>query len=556
MPDYPTPAIFFHPDQVESAGKDLVGRRSAGESFLKGFLRHVKSPELRAVTETIDGAKAFEAKVRALGDTRPVRVTPLKGGGDFTDSGCVFFPTPGFVNAPWLRQRFGQQSCSLVGITHTVSTRRIIEGLHALLSEPVESWDAIICTSSAVQSVVARQFQLEADYMRQRFGASRVPQPQLPVIPLGIESGDFAPLPGARERMRTTQATPDDAVVVLTMGRLSVVEKANPWPLFVAIESAARQTKRPVHLWMTGWASRPEEEALHRDGAATLCKSVTVRMIDGRDADIRRNIWAGADIFTLPSDSIQETFGLVPVEAMAAGLPVVMPDWDGFRDTVRHNETGFLIPTRMTRPGTGTPIARRYADQSDGYLQYLTLVQAQVQIDIPAYANALLRLIDNPDLRRTMGAAGQRHVQTRLDWQAIIPQYLDLARELAEVRGAGKAASPPLSGAISPLEVDPFDLYADYPTATLSADSVLRVGLIATPELLALYDRISGRDLYKRRVIAPAFALKLAKAVEQAGQITIANLIRIAGENPATVETAILYLAKAGILRLPEIGPR
>ena len=35
------PDIFFHPDAVESEGKDLVGRRSAGQSFLKGWLAHV-----------------------------------------------------------------------------------------------------------------------------------------------------------------------------------------------------------------------------------------------------------------------------------------------------------------------------------------------------------------------------------------------------------------------------------------------------------------------------------------------------------------------------------
>ena len=34
------PAIFFHADAVEGKGKDLVGRRSVGQSFLKGYLAH------------------------------------------------------------------------------------------------------------------------------------------------------------------------------------------------------------------------------------------------------------------------------------------------------------------------------------------------------------------------------------------------------------------------------------------------------------------------------------------------------------------------------------
>jgi alpha-maltose-1-phosphate synthase len=292
------PAIFFHPDQIEGKDKDLVGRRSAGQSFLKGFLRNHRADRINAVVETADAAKALAEAAGILGETRPIDTVVMRGGGDFTKAGTVFFPTPGYQRAPWLRQRYGAQSCSFVGITHTVSTRRIMEGLHTLLAEPVEDWDAIICTSRAVQSVVKRQFALEAEYYRQRFGAMRTPQPQLPVIPLGIETADFAPLPGARERMRAARGVPDDGIVIMTMGRLSVVEKANPVPLFMALEMLAQQLKVPLHLWMVGWASRPEEEALHRDGAAAIAKSVTTTIIDGRDPDTRRNIWAGADLFT------------------------------------------------------------------------------------------------------------------------------------------------------------------------------------------------------------------------------------------------------------------
>lgn len=557
MSDAEIPAIFFHPDQIEGAGKDLVGRRSAGQSFLKGWLRHAGGAEVRAVTETNDGAKGFEEAARALGETRPMRVSVMRGGGDFTKAGTVFFPTPGYQRAPWLRQRFGQKSCSLVGITHTVSTRRIIDSLHTLHGEPIEDWDAIICTSRAVRSVVRRQFELEAEYFRQRFGAARVPQPQLPVIPLGIDADDFTPIPGARERLRAQFGVPDDAVVVMTMGRLSVVEKANPVPLYIALQMLAQQIKQPIHLWQVGWASRKEEEELHRDGAAQIARNLTSTIIDGREPDIRRNIWAAADIFTLPTDSIQETFGLVPVEAMAAGLPVVMPDWDGYRDTIVHGKTGFLVPTRMARAGTGIQLARRFADETDGYLHYLTLVQSQVQLDVPAYARALGTLIQNREARRTMGAAGAAHVRATLDWSAVIPQYLGLARDLTARRMAGTATTPPLSsGPISPLEVDPFDLYADYPTAVLDIDVPLAIGLRATNELVALFDRISGRDLYKRRAFDVAQLGRILKVVSGDKPVTTRQVAATLAEDLAPTEAAVLYLAKADFLRLPGIAPR
>lgn len=553
MTEHPTPAIYFHPDAVEGTGKDLVGRRSAGQSFLKGFLRHCPGPVINAVTDGPNGAKAFREAAAALGETRPLNVGMLCDGSDFTQAGTVFFPAPGYRNAAWLRQRFGNTACSLVGITHTVSTRRVIEGLHNLLIEPVEDWDALICTSHAVKSVVARQFELEVEFMRQRFGATRVPLPQLPVIPLGIETADFTPLPGARDRMRAEQQTPDDAVVVMTMGRLSVVEKANPLPLFLALEDVAQRAGKPVHLWMVGWASRPEEEELHRLGAAKLCPSVNARIIDGRSADIRRNIWAGADIFTLPADSIQETFGLVPVEAMAAGLPVVMPDWDGFRDTVAHGVSGMLIPTRMAPPGAGEQIARRFADNRDAYLNYLTLVQSHIQIDVRAYAQALAALVADAGLRKRLGDGAMRHAQTHFDWRAVIPQYLALADELGQRRNGAVPTTPALpSGPISPLEVDPFDLYSKYPTKFVNGQTIVTLRHMPDAALLELHDQISGRQLYRRTAFPTEMGLRAAAILAQTGPLTLAILAQKLGATGGQTVAVVLTLAKSDVFTLTD----
>jgi glycosyltransferase involved in cell wall biosynthesis len=553
---HPATAIYFHPDQIEGQGRDLVGRRSAGESFLKGYLAHGCGETIRVVCDTVEASQAFAEKVTALGETRQVRATVLRGGGNFADAGCIFFPSPGYSGAAWSRQRFGPERVSLVGITHTMSTRRAVEGLHELIAEPVEEWDAIICTSRAVKSVVHQQFEVSASYFTQRFGAARVPLPQLPVIPLGVEADEFAPLPGARERMRAAYGAGEDAVVVLTVGRLSVVEKANPVPLFLALEAVARETGRAVHLWMTGWTSRVEEDALHREGAAALCPSVKVTMVDGRLPDVRRNIWAGADVFTLPADSIQETFGLVPVEAMAAGLPVVMPDWDGFRDTVRHGETGFLVPTRMVPPGMGQAIARRFAEGTDGYLQYLALVQGQVQVDIPAYRAALSALMDK-GLRVRMGAAAAAHVRARLDWSAVIPQYMALARALEAARQGRQATTPMLKPtAPSPMEVDPFALYADYPTAAILPGTRVEPGRIGDAAAIAAYDRFSGRDLYRRRLMAVEDALQVQAEIVRRGGATVEEIARALGKRMDFVLTAVAYLAKADMVRLPEIAPR
>lgn len=547
----PTPtALFFHADAIEGDGKDLVGRRSAGQSFLQGYLDYAQGDTVGVVTNTPKGIETFRTVAKGLGSTRPVDGTALRGTTDFTKHGAIFFPGPGFLQAPWRRQHFDPKACSLVGITHTVSTRRVMEGLHDLLLQPVEPWDAIICTSRAVHSVVKTQLSEQVAFIKERFDATRVPVPQLPVIPLGINSADFAHSPDARAALRDRYGANDDTVVVMSMGRLTVVEKANPVPLFIALEEIAQTTGKDIHFWMVGWASRDEEHRLHVEGAKTFCPSVTVHVIDGRDADIRRDIWSGADVFTLPVDNIQETFGLVPVEAMAAGLPVVMPDWDGFRDTVVHGETGFLIPTMMAPPSRiGRDLARRFANGTDAYLQYLLTLEQQTVIDLRAYVGALRQLITDPQLRRKMGAAGAAHVRANLDWKAIIPRYEALAADLAEQRATGLPSTPARRGvAINPIEIDPFALYAGYPSAQARGDLTVLHRKTLTKDQLEQLDAFNGRKLYKRRLLSDAQTLAIAAAVAEKGQARADTLARELKISHAAMVGTLLFLAKYDFL--------
>ncbi|QQA42731.1 glycosyltransferase family 4 protein [Pelagovum pacificum] len=554
---HPDPAIFFHPDAIESVGKGVVGRRSAGQSFLKGWLAHCGAERLSLVTEHANASRELEKLLREMGETRPLDIRTLRGPTDFTAFGTIFFPAPGYMNAAWRRQHFAPQACSLVGITHTVSTRRVMEGLHNLLAEPVEPWDALICTSRAVQSVVRRQFDLEAEYYRQRFGASRVPMPRLPLIPLGVNAADFTRDDRARAGFRQRYDVSEDGFVVLSMGRLTSVEKANMVPLLQVLERMSGKIGRPIHFWMAGWASRDTEKALHERAAKDVAPNVTVRIIDGQDPDVRRRIWSAADVFSLPVDNIQETFGLVPVEAMAAGLPVVMPDWNGFRDTVLHDETGFLIPTRMAPPGYGTRVAERFAEGTDDYLRHLSVVQQHTAIDQGAYEAALTALAGDEGLRRQMGAAAVRHVKQRFDWSAVIPQYLALADDLAERRKGAHPTTPKLaSGPAGPLEVDPFDLYSDYPTDVLKPTDVVRLVSPIDRAAMDALDEVNGRKLYKRKIISDDVLQAVQAVLSQSGPMevsTLAGRLRV----PLTgVIPACLLLAKFGALALPETSPR
>ena len=122
--------------------------------------------------------------------------------------------------------------------------------------------------------------------------------------------------------------------------------------------------------------------------------------LDGRVAENRDTAWSGADVLCSLSDNIQETFGIVPVEAMAARLPVVVTDWDGYKDTVRDGVDGFRIPTLAPQPGLAGDLAHRHALGVDTYDLYCGHSSSLVAVQGQKLTQAFIELFKSPDLRK------------------------------------------------------------------------------------------------------------------------------------------------------------
>jgi alpha-maltose-1-phosphate synthase len=190
-------------------------------------------------------------------------------------------------------------------------------------------------------------------------------------------------------------------------------------------------------------------------------------------------------------------------------------------------------------------LARRFAEGIDGYLQYLALVQAQVQIDVPAYAAAFEALLD-PGLRARMGAEAAAHARRTYDWAAVIPQYLDLARSLAEQRAAARSLRM-----VNPVQIDPFVLYQDYPTALLQPTDQVALVRPVTLDEITLHAKISGRDLYRRHAMPPLSLFQACQWLEKNGPTDVAGLAQGLGTSVPVAQIVVLMLAKSDMVRLP-----
>lgn len=230
-------------------------------------------------------------------------------------------------------------------------------------------------------------------------------------------------------------------------------------------------TKKIV-LVECGWHANDFIAKAYREAAQLACPSVRVVTLDGRKAQDRQTAWASADVFCSLSDNIQETFGIVPIEAMAAGLPVVVADWDGYKDTVRDGVDGYRIPTLMPAAGLGGDLAQRHALEIDSYDMYCGHACTVVAVDVEATAQAFARLFASSELRQQMGQAGRQRAREVYDWAVIIPQYEALWAQLGELRKAQAPALKPLPHPW-PARMDPFHAFAGYPTALLTPQTVL-----------------------------------------------------------------------------------
>lgn len=464
-------SIFFHPDAYTTAGRQVMGRHVAGETFLRGFLRYRVSSELAIQVENSSSIKVFNNCLEDWAIKAKYEFINRQNIQKLAEYGTSFYPGPAL--GPWARIRslYGDTQWSLTGITHTIASDGAMDQIADLAIAPLQPWDALICTSSAVKRSVEILFEHQIDYLSHRFKAKRFPLPQLPIIPLGVDSRQFTAFRSNFEESRQKLGIASDEIVVLYVGRLSFHAKANPYPMYKALQLAGEFMGKKIVLLECGWFYNNYLERCFDQASRLLAPDLRLLRVDGRDQESLNSAWSVADIFCSFSDNIQETFGITPVEAMASGLPVVVSDWNGYKDTVRDGIEGFRIPTTAPNSSIEQGFGRLFGSQSLDYDLYLGLTSIQTSVCIKTAVKAFCSLLGSSQLRHKMGKSGRRRVQELFDWSVIIPQYEQLWSDLNDRRKSKMLSAGPSPICPYPSRPDPFKLFENYPTRLLTGSS-------------------------------------------------------------------------------------
>jgi glycosyltransferase involved in cell wall biosynthesis len=200
------------------------------------------------------------------------------------------------------------------------------------------------------------------------------------IIPNGIDCNEFDHLPNRAEGLRSLGGLPENARIVSYLGRLHP-QKA----LDVLIRAFKPVSERFPDIFLLLGGPDGGHETFLRSLVADLGMGTHVRFLGLLNSEQRRLLLGCTDIFTLTGYG--ENFGMAVVEAMAAGLPVIVSDNVCIHENIVTDKAGVSVP-----------------------------------VDEAQIGSALIELLSNPEKLRQMGKAAYVSTRKRYEKQFVASQ--------------------------------------------------------------------------------------------------------------------------------------
>ncbi|MCI0770288.1 MAG: glycosyltransferase [Chloroflexi bacterium] len=226
--------------------------------------------------------------------------------------------------------------------------------------------------------------EMEKDDLVKLYQASRC---RIKVVPAGVDLELFYPRgkDDAKQKLGIQENR-----VILYVGRIEPLKGIDILLKAVALLEDPADTR----LVIVGGSLEDDLELERLKGLSeTLGIQEKVTFTGSVPQGILPDFYSAADVFVLPS--YYESFGLVALEAMACGTPVVVSRVGGLKTFIKQGETGYLIPWRCPEP----------------------------------FAQRLDILMANPDLKESMGKAARAQA-LEMSWSGVADRLLDFYSDL------------------------------------------------------------------------------------------------------------------------------
>ena len=387
----------------EEAGGQNVYVRQVGEALaLLGWQVDMFSRRVSADQETIVEHSSNCRTIRLTAG--PVEFVPRDHGfqylPEFVDQ-LIKFQKEAGINYDlvhtnyWLSGWVGMELKKRLGIkqVHTyhslgVIKYKTIENIPLVASQRLLVEKEILET---VERIVATSPQ-EQEHMR-----SLVSQKgEIDIIPCGTDIQQFGSV--TREAARTRLEIAPEAKVVLYVGRFD--PRKGIETLVRAVGESKFYESKQLQLIIGGGCTPGNSDAKERDRIAGIVNELDMDKCTSLPGCLSREIlpayYAAADVCVVPSH--YEPFGLVAIEAMACGTPVVASDVGGLQFTVVNEETGLLVPPQ----------------------------------NVPAFNHAIDQILSHPEWQQELGKAAKKRVIDKFSWHGVASQLDKLYTQLLQ----------------------------------------------------------------------------------------------------------------------------
>ncbi len=270
-----------------------------------------------------------------------------------------------------------------------------------------------------------------SNWVKQMFKRDGVDTDNMHVIPVGCDPGEFRPISNddaGVKAVRDMLGIKDDEMMILTAG--GDVTSKGAQEMFKALAKIGDKFTN----WKYVCKSWPSDNARmhHMD---------EIRVIRELGLDRDRFIFAdgcfsrefmpyllnAADIYAAPSRI--EGFGMIQVEAMLCGKPVISIDAMGCKDTIVHGKTGFLA-----RVAEEVKLMEEWVYPWMGFEKRMTIQFNEpktfgLRADVDELADYTHRLLADDDLRLRMGRQAREHAADKFYYKNVAKSMADIITE-------------------------------------------------------------------------------------------------------------------------------
>ncbi len=268
-----------------------------------------------------------------------------------------------------------------------------------------------------------------SEWVRQTYKRDNVDISKIIPMHIGIDTDLFVPTENVEYStdIRAMFGIKDDDVMILTVG--GDVTSKGAQEMMRALAEVDKEFKN----WKYVCKSWPSRCAQHwRKHEMRLAKQLGIEdkvifIHDRFSQDFMVHLLNAIDIYAAPSRL--EGFGMVQVEAMSCGKPVISINKMGPSETIVHNETGFLanvgqeilLKQEWVYPWMGFKEKRM--------LQFETPKAFGYRADINELRDYTLRLLADKELRERMGKRAREHAVKNLDYRDTARKMYEITRE-------------------------------------------------------------------------------------------------------------------------------